>query len=101
MEFSTPLIACSIGTPMVAATTSALAPGYRVLTWMVGGLNHQIEHHLFPRVAHTHYPQIAPIVQRNALKHGIRYTAHPSLRAALHSHAGSCTTSAFTASSTR
>ncbi len=37
MEFSTPLIACSIGTPMVAATTSALAPGYRVLTWMVGG----------------------------------------------------------------
>ena len=37
MEFSTPLIACSIGTPIVAATTSALAPGYRVLTWMVGG----------------------------------------------------------------
>ena len=37
MEFSTPLIACSSGTPMVAATTSALAPGYRVLTWMVGG----------------------------------------------------------------
>jgi hypothetical protein len=35
MEFSTPLIDCSIGTPMVAATTSALAPGYRVLTWMV------------------------------------------------------------------
>jgi len=49
-------------------------------------LNHQIEHHLFPRVAHTHYPQIAAIVRRNALKHGIRYTAHPSLRAALRSH---------------
>jgi len=31
------LIACSSGTPIVAATTSALAPGYRALTWMVGG----------------------------------------------------------------
>ena len=45
-----------------------------------------VEHHLFPRVAHTHYPQIAEIVQRNAAKHGIRYTAQPSLRAALASH---------------
>src|SRR4029450_9347270 len=37
IEFSTPLIACPSGTPIVEATTSALAPGYRVLTWMVGG----------------------------------------------------------------
>ena len=32
---------------------------------MLGGLNYQIEHHLFPRVPHTHYPQIAEIVRRN------------------------------------
>src|SRR4029450_12081661 len=37
MELSTPWRAWSSGTPMVDATTSALAPGYRVLTWMVGG----------------------------------------------------------------
>jgi len=37
MDLPTPLIACSSGTPIVAATTSALAPGYRVLTWIVGG----------------------------------------------------------------
>jgi linoleoyl-CoA desaturase len=67
-------------------STVNFCPNNPVLTWMLGGLNHQIEHHLFPRVAHTHYPQIAPIVQRNALKHGIRYTANPSLRAALGSH---------------
>jgi len=67
-------------------STVNFCPHNPVLTWMLGGLNHQIEHHLFPRVAHTHYPQIAPIVRRNALKHGVRYTAHPSLRAALRSH---------------
>ena len=50
-----------------------------VLTWMLGGLNYQIEHHLFPRVPHTHYPRIAEIVRRNAAKHGVRYTAQPSL----------------------
>jgi linoleoyl-CoA desaturase len=58
----------------------------RVLTWLVGGLNYQIEHHLFPRVPHTHYPRIAAIVQRNALRHGVRYTVQPSLRLALRSH---------------
>ena len=54
--------------------------------WVLGGLNYQIEHHLFPRVAHTHYPRIAEIVKRNAAKHGVRYTAQPSLWIALRSH---------------
>ena len=49
-------------------------------------LNFQIEHHLFPRVPHTHYPQIAKIVQRNAERHGVRYVTQHSLRAALGSH---------------
>ena len=58
----------------------------RVLTWMLGGLNFQIEHHLFPRVPHTHYPQIARIVRSNCATHGVRYSSQPSLRAALRSH---------------
>jgi linoleoyl-CoA desaturase len=41
-------------------------PRNPVLTWLLGGLNFQIEHHLFPRVQHTHYAHIAAIVQRNA-----------------------------------
>jgi len=57
-----------------------------VLTWMLGGLNFQIEHHLFPKVPHTHYPRIARIVRRNCAKHGVRYSSQPSLRAALRSH---------------
>ncbi len=66
--------------------TVDFCPRNPVLTWMLGGLNFQIEHHLFPGVPHTHYARIAEIVQRNAQRHGIRYTVHGSLRAALRSH---------------
>jgi linoleoyl-CoA desaturase len=67
-------------------TTVDFCPRNSVLTWLLGGLNYQIEHHLFPRVAHTHYPHIAEIVRRNAARHGVRYTVQPSLRLALRSH---------------
>jgi linoleoyl-CoA desaturase len=67
-------------------TTVDFCPRNPVLTWLLGGLNYQIEHHLFPRIAHTHYPHIAEIVRRNAARHGVRYTVQPSLWAALRSH---------------
>jgi linoleoyl-CoA desaturase len=67
-------------------TTVDFSPHNRVLTWLLGGLNYQIEHHLFPRVQHTHYAHIAAIVQRNCARHGVRYTSQPSLRAALGAH---------------
>ena len=67
-------------------TTVDFCPRNPVLTWMLGGLNFQIEHHLFPRLPHTHYPRIAPIVRRSCERHGVRYTAQPSLWAALRSH---------------
>lgn len=67
-------------------TTVDFCPRNPVLTWVLGGLNYQIEHHLFPRVPHTHYARIAEIVRRNSEKHGIRYTAQPSLRFAIRSH---------------
>lgn len=67
-------------------TTVDFCPRNRILTWFLGGLNYQIEHHLFPRLPHTHYPRIAEIVRRNASEHGVRYTVQPSLRVALASH---------------
>ena len=67
-------------------TTVDFCPRNPVLTWMLGGLNFQIEHHLFPRVPHTHYARIARIVQENAARHGVRYSVQPSLAAALRSH---------------
>ena len=67
-------------------STVDFCPGNRVLTWALGGLNYQIEHHLFPRVPHTHYPAIAGIVRRNAEKYGVRYTVQTSFWDAISSH---------------
>lgn len=67
-------------------TTVDFSPGNRVLSWYVGGLNYQIEHHLFPRVAHVHYPALAPIVERTAKEYGITYRVNPTLWSALRSH---------------
>ena len=58
----------------------------RLLRLYAGGLNHQIEHHLYSRLPHTLYPRIAPIVEAAARAHGITYTHHPTLRQALRSH---------------
>jgi linoleoyl-CoA desaturase len=54
-----------------------------VLSWYLGGLNFQVEHHLFPNVCHVHYRALAPIVERACRTHGLRYQAQPTLRAAL------------------
>jgi linoleoyl-CoA desaturase len=67
-------------------TTVDFCPRNHALSWVLGGLNFQIEHHLFPRVPHTHYARIAEIVKRNSEKHGVRYTTQPSLWFALRSH---------------
>jgi len=64
-------------------TSADFAQGNAVLSWYLGGLNFQIEHHLFPQVCHTHYPALAPIVQEVCEAHGVRYIALPSLGAAL------------------
>ncbi|HEX6012013.1 MAG TPA: acyl-CoA desaturase [Geminicoccaceae bacterium] len=67
-------------------TTSNFAPGNRLLSWYVGGLNHQIEHHLFPRVCHVHYGALSPIVEAAAARHGVPYHRHATLWQAVRSH---------------
>lgn len=67
-------------------TTADFARDNRALSWYVGGLNFQIEHHLFPKVCSVHYPAISSIVERVALKHGIPYNAQPTLMSAVRSH---------------
>ncbi len=69
------------------ATTLNFAPKNRWLTWYLGGLNFQVEHHLFPTVPHLHYPAIAEIVEAVCAKHGAPYHSMPTFRAALGSHA--------------
>ena len=68
------------------ATTANFARHNRLLTWYVGGLNYQIEHHLFPRVCSVHYPAIAAIVSSVAADHGMPYHEHRTLWRAIRSH---------------
>ena len=68
------------------ATTVNFARGNRLLTWYTGALNHQIEHHLFPRVCHVHYPALSRIVQDVCERRGIRYRDHGGVLDALRSH---------------
>ena len=56
------------------------------MCWLLGGLNFQIEHHLFPRICHTNYPAIAEIVEATCREYGVRYTQHESFLAGLASH---------------
>jgi linoleoyl-CoA desaturase len=67
-------------------TTANFAPGSRLLTWYLGGLNYQIEHHLFPKVCHVHYPALSPIVAATCRDFGIPYQSHRTLRGAVASH---------------
>lgn len=67
-------------------TTVNFARGSRVIAWYVGGLNFQIEHHLFPRVSHVHYPAISAIVEDVSRRFGVRYSAHPTFASALVAH---------------
>ncbi|WNB17431.1 fatty acid desaturase family protein [Marivirga arenosa] len=67
-------------------TTSNFANSSSWFSWIVGGLNHQIEHHLFPNICHIHYSSIAPIVKKTAKEFGIPYHHHKSFYAALKSH---------------
>jgi linoleoyl-CoA desaturase len=53
-------------------TTADFATDSRFATWFTGGLNHQIEHHLFPNVAHSHYRGLRPIVRAIAARHGVQ-----------------------------
>ena len=67
-------------------TTSDFARNNKILGWYVGGLNFQIEHHLFPNICHIHYPKIAPIVERTAKEFGIPYNLKSTLSDAFLSH---------------
>lgn len=67
-------------------TTANFATHNRFITWWVGGLNFQIEHHLFPRISHVHYPAISKIVKQACEDIGIPYIEHATMHKAIVSH---------------
>ncbi|MFT5778323.1 MAG: linoleoyl-CoA desaturase [Crocinitomicaceae bacterium] len=67
--------------------TANFAPKARLFSWYVGGLNYQVEHHLFPNICHVHYRKISEIVRDTAFEYNIPYYSFETFRGALKEHA--------------
>ena len=67
-------------------TTANFAMNNPVISWFVGGLNFQIEHHLFPRVSHVHYPAISKIVMEKCREFNLPYNKYDTMMEAVASH---------------
>ncbi len=67
-------------------TTSNFARDNWLLNWYVGGLNFQVEHHLFPHICHVHYRKISDIVKQTVEEHGLTYHEFKTFRGAVKSH---------------
>ena len=67
-------------------TTANFAMGNKFISWFVGGLNYQVEHHLFPKVSHIHYPEISKIVIAKCKEFNLPYNRYATLSEAVASH---------------
>ncbi|MEQ9262778.1 MAG: acyl-CoA desaturase [Owenweeksia sp.] len=67
-------------------TTTNFSPKSRVFSWFIGGLNYQIEHHLFANISHVHYRKISVLVHETAREYGIPYNCEKSFAHALQNH---------------
>ena len=67
-------------------TTANFATKNKLVSWFVGGLNFQIEHHLFPKISHVHYPAISKIIKQACIEYGITYIEYAKVRSAVVSH---------------
>jgi linoleoyl-CoA desaturase len=67
-------------------STANFATDNRVVSWFVGGLNFQIEHHLFKKISHVHYPALSKIVKQVCAEYNIPYLVYPKVHMALASH---------------
>jgi linoleoyl-CoA desaturase len=67
-------------------TTANFATKNKLISWLVGGLNFQIEHHLFPKISHVHYPAISKIIKKTCDEFDVKYIEYKRMRDAVISH---------------
>ncbi len=67
-------------------TTANFSTRNKFVSWLVGGLNFQVEHHLFPRISHVHYPAISKLVRDTCAEFNVIYLEHPTVVSAVRSH---------------
>lgn len=68
------------------ATTSNFSPKSKILFWLIGGLNYQVEHHVLPDVCHIHYKNLTKIVADTALEYNMPYNVKKSMAHAIWDH---------------
>ncbi len=67
-------------------TTANFATKNKLVSWFVGGLNFQVEHHLFPKISHVHYPEISKLVKETCQQFNVKYMEFPTVYSAIKSH---------------
>ncbi len=67
-------------------TTANFATNNKIVSWFTGGLNFQVEHHLFPNISHIHYPQLSKIVKQVCEEYNIKYNEYKRVSEAIVSH---------------
>lgn len=67
-------------------TTANFSTKSSVVSWLLGGLNFQVEHHLFPKISHVHYPKINQLVRKTCEEFKVNYLEYPSFFKAIYSH---------------
>ncbi len=67
-------------------TTVNFGTKNKIVNWFTGGLNHQVEHHIFPNISHVHYTKIAKIVKETAKEFNLPYNEYKTTRKAIISH---------------
>jgi len=68
------------------SSTANFATSNKFLTWLLGGLNFQVEHHLFPKISHIHYPALNKIIKQTCQEFDIKYIEFKSFQKAFQSH---------------
>lgn len=67
-------------------TTVNFSTKNRIMNWFTGGLNHQVEHHIFPNISHVHYTRISKIVRETAKEFNLPYHEYKTTRKAIIAH---------------
>jgi linoleoyl-CoA desaturase len=67
-------------------TTVDFARSSKVCSWLMGGLNFQVEHHLFPKICHINYPEMSKVVEQTCKEFGVRFSEHKTFAAGVASH---------------
>lgn len=67
-------------------TTANFASKNKIVNWLTGGLNHQVEHHIFPNISHIHYDKIAEIVRETAIEFNLPYNEYETTQGAVKAH---------------